>query len=89
MHPKQKSSPRHSPKPKLLLDEGFPPRRSFKFLNSFFDIKHIKHDLRFEGLTDKDVYEIAKLQNRVLITFNVKEKDYVGKFLEITGETKV
>ncbi len=58
-------------KHKLLLDEGIYPRKSFRRLNNRYSIKHIKHDLHKEGSTDKDVYEIACKQKRIIITYNI------------------
>lgn len=125
MPSKRQSQVRHFPKAKLLLDEGLPKRNLFPRLNNFLNIRHIKNDLGFEGLKDKEVYQIANLQNRIIVTFNIKdfrpilkegqlsiiglspglttnqvdqkltsflknlkEKDFKGKFFEITGETK-
>jgi len=72
MSPRQKTSARRSPKPKLILDEGFPFRNSFKNLNNYFDIKHIKQDFKRSGITDEEVYNVAAAKKRILVTFNVK-----------------
>lgn len=60
-------------KHKLLLDEGLSPRKSFRRLNNRYDIKHIKHDLHKEGSTDKEVYEIACKQKRIIVTYNISD----------------
>lgn len=70
---------RHSPKCKILLDEGLAPRNKFKRLNSYFDVKHIALDLGKPGASDEEVYQIAFLQGRLLVTLNTKDfKNKVG-----------
>ncbi len=69
----RKSIVRRKPKLKLLLDESIAPRNYFKQLNAIFNVKHIKQDLKKGGLSDPEVYKIAKEQNRILITYNVKD----------------
>lgn len=64
---------KHLKKYKLLLDEGLPPRNRFLNLNNRFDIKHIKHDLNKSAISDKDVYDYAIKEKRILITFNIKD----------------
>lgn len=64
---------RRTSKPKLLLDEGFPPRKSFSTLNNYCDVKHISHDLGLGGATDLSVYEMANQLGRVMVTFNIKD----------------
>ena len=70
---RKKPPVRHIQKPKILLDEGLPPRVRFTNLNSYFDVKHIKFDLKKGGVTDEEVYLIAKQQARLLITLNIKD----------------
>src|SRR5947209_14314701 len=60
-------------KPKLLLDENFPPRIRFPKLNQRYDVKHIRDDFGISGIKDPPVYEVAKKQRRLLITFNPKD----------------
>ena len=60
MSPRQKTFVRHSPKPKLIFDEGFPFRTSFKNLNNYFNVKHIKQDFKLSGIADEEVYKIAQ-----------------------------
>ncbi len=72
-------------KHKLLLDEGISPRKSFKRLNNRYDIKHIKHDLHKEGITDKEVYEIARKQKRIIVTYNIKDFKQVASRSKDTG----
>lgn len=69
-------------KHKLLLDEGISPRKSFRRLNNRYSIKHIKHDLHKEGSKDKDVYEIACKQKRIIITYNI------GDFRKLAVQNK-
>ncbi len=59
-------------KHKLLLDENLSPRTAFPHLNSKFDVKHVRDDLRQGGLHDPDVYRVAVTQQRILVTYNVK-----------------
>ena len=73
MSPRQKTFVRHSPKPKLIFDEGFPFRTSFKNLNNYFNVKHIKQDFKLSGIADEEVYKIASDEGGVLVTFNVKD----------------
>ncbi len=62
--------PRTFYKFKLLFDENMPPRQRFLRLNSRFDVKHIRDDLKKTGLKDPAVYEVARALNRLIITFN-------------------
>jgi hypothetical protein len=60
-------------KHKLLLDEGFPPRLYFPRVNQRFDVKHVKSDLRHIGLSDEQVYALAREQKRLIVTYNTKD----------------
>lgn len=60
-------------KHKLLLDEGIYPKKSLRRINSRYNIKHIKHDLRKGGIKDKEVYEIACKQKRIIVTYNIDD----------------
>ena len=60
-------------KHKLLLDEGLYPQKSLKRINSRYNIKHIKHDLNKGGITDNEIYQIARGQKRVIITYNIDD----------------
>lgn len=64
---------RHTPKPKLLLDEGFPKRSLFSNLNSYCDVKHVAHDFHLAGATDEEVYAKACELGRILVVFNIKD----------------
>jgi hypothetical protein len=57
-------------KHKLLLDENMPDRSYFPQLNQHFDVKHVKLDLRKEGLPDPPVYALAVSLGCILVTFN-------------------
>ena len=65
--------PKRFHKHRLLLDENFPARSSFPLLNNRFDVKHLSADLRLSGLSDPKVYELAKKEKRLLVTYNVKD----------------
>lgn len=58
---------------KLLLDENFPTRDKLPRLNHRFNLKHLVVDLRRSGITDRQVYELACNQGRLVITFNDKD----------------
>ena|SRR3989344_6230759 len=60
-------------KHKLLLDENFPIRKHFPFLNRRFDLKHVGVDLNLEGLSDPEVYALARKENRLVVTRNIKD----------------
>lgn len=60
-------------KPKFLLDEGLPPRKVLKSCNQTWNIKHVRDDFGLGGATDIAVFEVAKKENRILITFNTKD----------------
>ena len=68
--PNLMSPTRRTPKPKLLLDEGFRPRKSFSSLNGYCDVKHIAHDFGESGASDARVYAIATATNRIVVTHN-------------------
>lgn len=59
-------------KHKILFDENMSPRTDFPRLNHNFNVKHIDHDLNKGGATDPEVYKLAVLQNRILLTLNIK-----------------
>lgn len=58
---------------KLLLDEGLYSRKSLPRINSRYDIKHIKHDLKSAGIEDEQVYNIAVQEKRIIITYNTRD----------------
>lgn len=60
-------------KHKLLLDENFPLRSYFPNLNKRFDLKHISGDYKQAGLPDPKVYDVAKKENRLVVTFNTRD----------------
>lgn len=65
--------PKKFHKYRLLLDENFSLRSSFPLLNRRFDVKHVAADLKLVGLSDPQVYEIARKQGRLLVTYNVRD----------------
>lgn len=72
-------------KHKLLLDEGLYPRKFLKRINSRYDIKHIKHDLRKAGIEDNEVYEVASSQKRIIITYNTRDFRRLARRSRDTG----
>lgn len=74
--------PKRFYKHKILFDENMSPRTDFPRLNQNFDVKHVDHDLNMGGISDTDVYKIAVLQNRVLLTLNIKH------FIPLSGTKK-
>ncbi len=60
-------------KPKFLLDENFPIRVYLPLLNSRYDVKHVSEDLQKDGIKDPEVYELAKQQKRLVVTYNDKD----------------
>jgi hypothetical protein len=65
--------PKRFYKHKTLLDEHLYHRRVYPLLNERFDVKHIRDDLHLDGLPDPQVYELARKQERILLTTNVKD----------------
>jgi len=65
--------PKRFHKYKLLLDENFYLRSSLPLLNNRFDVKHLSADLKLSGLSDPKVYELARKEERLLVTYNVKD----------------
>lgn len=57
---------------KIFLDEMFPRRQKLPGLNQAHDVKHILHDLKKGGVSDDEVIAIAKRQERILVTKNIK-----------------
>lgn len=60
-------------KHKLLLDENFPVRKHFPILNRRFNVKHVGADLNQEGLSDPQVYNLARKEGRLVVTRNIKD----------------
>lgn len=57
----------------VLFDEGLYPREKLPRTNERHNIRHIKHDFNYGGLSDDAVYEFAKSQNRLIATLNIKD----------------
>lgn len=70
---------------KLLLDEGFPIRSYFPFLNSRFDIKHITRDFKKVGLSDSQVRLFAAEHDRIVVTLNIKDFKSLVPINKTTG----
>ena len=60
-------------KHKILLDENFPTRSYLPLLNSRFTVKHIAKDLKHGGWSDEEVYQCAKDNKLIVVTFNFKD----------------
>jgi predicted nuclease of predicted toxin-antitoxin system len=72
-------------KHKLLLDENLSPRTAFPRLNSIFDVKHVRDDLKRGGLPDPQVYQMAVKQQRILLTYNTKHFHQLAGTLNDAG----
>lgn len=72
-------------KHKLLLDEGIYPRKSLPRINNRYNIKHIKHDFNKGGIKDEEIYEIAKKQKRIIITYNINDFKILATQSKDTG----
>lgn len=59
-------------KHRILLDEGLAGKTNFPKLNNIFDVKHIRDDLKKPGISDTKIYAIAKSEDRIIATLNVK-----------------
>jgi predicted nuclease of predicted toxin-antitoxin system len=60
-------------KHKLLLDENVPNRTHFPTLNERFDLKHVVADYKQGSIPDEAVYELARKEKRLLVTYNIKD----------------
>jgi hypothetical protein len=67
------SPARRTHKPKLLFDEGFPPRKSFSNLNRYCNVRHVAHDVGLSGASDDKVYSYACKEERLMVTFNIRD----------------
>jgi len=70
---------------KLLLDENISPRTRFPILNSRHNVKHLVHELKKSGITDQEVYNLAKKESRLIITFNKKDFETMAEKSSETG----
>lgn len=62
-----------------MLDENFVIRSALPLINRRYDAKHIAADLNAAGLSDPEVYKLAIKENRLLITYNVKDFEVLLK----------
>jgi len=67
------------------LDEGLFSRKRLKRINNRYNIKHIKHDLGKGGINDREVYEIACREKRIIITYNINDFRLMAKRTKDTG----
>ncbi len=70
---------------KLLLDENISPRDRFSILNNRHSIRHLVHDLDKSGISDEDVYALAKKEKRLILTFNRKHFETMAPNSKDTG----
>lgn len=77
--------PRKFHKQKLLLDEGLYPRSILHRTNNRHSVIHIKHDLHKGGISDKEIYEIAKKENRIIVTYNIDDFRGFAKYSNLVG----
>jgi hypothetical protein len=68
---------------KLLLDEMLPRRIKLPRTNHYHDLKHMVHDLHKAGMTDLALVTMAKQEDRIIVTNNVKH------FKKICQQAKV
>ncbi len=72
-------------KHKLLLDENFPARQYFSSLNKRFNVKHVGIDLNLAGISDLEVYALARKENRLVVTRNIKDFRELAVMSKDTG----
>ncbi len=77
--------PRKFYKHKFLLDEGLYPRNVLHRTNNRHNIRHIKHDFNKGGIKDEEIYEIARKQKRIIITYNIDDFKKLAKKSKDTG----
>lgn len=70
---------------KLILDENLPTRENFPLLNNRFDLKHIADDYKQGGLPDFKVYKLAQKEERLLVTYNIKDFKELAAISITTG----
>lgn len=66
---------------KLLLDENISSRKALVRLNSRFNLRHIREDYKKSGILDKEVFEIAEKEGRIIVTFNEAVISLVNTFV--------
>ena len=67
---------------KILLDEDCFKKERFLQTNSLFNLKHIKHDFKLQGIADELVLLTAKKTNRIIVTYNGKDFKRLYKDLD-------
>ncbi len=70
---------------RLILDENMPKRQQFPLLNERHNLKHTTHEYKQIGISDAAVYELAKKNKSLLITFNVKHFKEQASLSSLTG----
>lgn len=60
-------------KHRILLDENFYIRSYLPQLNERFTVRHILHDLKHEGWSDRQVFQFTAKNEMILVTFNAKD----------------
>ncbi|MBI2031581.1 MAG: DUF5615 family PIN-like protein [Candidatus Levybacteria bacterium] len=69
----------------LLLDEGVYSKNLLPRTNSRHNLKHIKLDLNKGGVLDREVYDIACKQKRLIVTYNVNHFKKLAERSEESG----
>lgn len=77
--------PRKFYRHKLILDEGFHLRSRFPILNSRFDLKHVAADFKKSSMPDPQVYQLARAEKRLLVTYNIKDFKRFARESKETG----
>ena len=72
-------------KHKLLLDENMSSRLKFPRLNGLFNVKHIRDDLHVSGISDPEVFTLAKEQKRLIVTLNGDDFRHMAEKSPDTG----
>jgi predicted nuclease of predicted toxin-antitoxin system len=60
-------------KHKILLDENFYPRSHLPNLNHNFTVKHIVKDLHHSAWSDLEIFNYARKNEMIVVTFNVDD----------------
>lgn len=60
-------------------------RQSLPITNSRFNVKHISGDYKQSALSDLKLYEFAKQEKRLVVTFNIKHFQPLASISKLTG----
>lgn len=62
----------------LLFDENLESNNVFPRLKNFHKIKHLVKDFKKSGFKDSQVFELAKKEKMILVTYNYKDFNKSG-----------